>query len=238
MTQTINKHANYSKTYHSLEAAKQYQKKFNRTWHAQLGARWEMKLTIKALTHAGKMLALPTEKPLSDLTVLDYPCGAGRLATMFASRTAGYIAGDHSPHMVELTSQTLKKVGLGNKLINTTVGDIKQCDLPDQCVDIAACMRLLHHFPDQKDRVKILSQLHRVSRHALIVTYHNAESLKQKRYIRKCKKVGKPCSRVILSPQQFKEEAIQAGWDFVRSWKINSYTSGLRIALFQRHPSL
>jgi len=72
----------------------------------------------------------------------------------------------------------------------------------------------------------------------LIVTYHNAESLKQRRYIKKRKKLGKPCSSVILSPQQFKEEASQGGWDFVKSWKINSYTSGLRIAFFERQPSL
>jgi len=142
------KHANYSKTYHTLEAAKQYQKKFNRSWHAQLGAKWVMKLTIKALTYAGKFFTPTTGKSLGDLTILDYPCGAGRLASMFASRTAGYIAGDHSPHMVELTSQCLKHAGLEDKLIGSTVGDVRQCDLPDQSVDITACMRLLHHFPD------------------------------------------------------------------------------------------
>jgi ubiquinone/menaquinone biosynthesis C-methylase UbiE len=227
------KHAGYSETYHNPEAAKQYQQKFNRSWHAKLGAKWEMKLTTKALLRAGALVSEKNGTPLNQLTVLDYPCGAGRLATMLATHTAGYLAGDHSPHMVELATQVLKDAGLGEKLIGTTVGDIKNADLPDQCVDLATCMRLLHHFPEPTDRIQILSELKRLSRHALIVTFHDADTIKQKRYIKKREKLGKPCTRVILTHDQFKEEARQAGWQFVTSWQISSLTSGLCIALLQ-----
>jgi len=228
------KHQGYSKTYHNPEAAKRYQQKFNRSWHAKLGSIWEMRLTTKALIRAGELISHKNGTSLDQLTVLDYPCGAGRLATMLATHTAGYLAGDHSPHMVQLTTQVLKDAGLGEKLIDTTVGDIKHADLPDQCVDLATCMRLLHHFPDPTDRIQILSELNRLTRHALIVTFHDADTNKQKRYIKKCKKSGKAITRVILTHEEFKQEAQQAGWIFVTSWQISSLTSGLCIALLSK----
>jgi len=233
----ISKHKTYSQSYHTKDAALRYQKKFDRSWHAKVGAWWEMKLTIKALTHAGRLIKKSTGKSLSELTVLDYPCGAGRLAKMFATRVAGYVAGDHSPYMVELTSTLLEQAGLQDKLIATTVGDVKESDLEDQSVDLAACMRLLHHFPLSEDRINILKEFHRVSRHALIVTYHDADSIKQKRYIKKRKRLGKPCTRVILTEKEFADEASQAGWHLAESWQVSSISSGLCIALLQRQPT-
>ena len=230
-TEATIKHKNYSQTYHDLEAAKKYQQKFNRTWHSRLGAKWEMYLTTKALIRAGKEIEKINGKKLCELTVLDYPCGAGRLATMLASHTAGYMAGDHSPHMVELTLNTLKEADMEDKILGSTVGDIKHTDLDDNCVDLATCMRLLHHFPESSDRIKILEEHNRVTRHALIVTFHDSETIKQQRYLRKRKKAGKPAGRVIFSHDQFKDEASQAGWKFVTSWQISSLTSGLCIAL-------
>ena len=228
------RHANYSQTYHDIEAAKRYQKKFKRSWSRQVGACWEKHLTKKALLHAGQIIRQKTDARLSELTVLDYPCGAGRLAILLASHTFGYMAGDHSPHMVSLTTEVLKQAGLGDKFIGSTVGDVRHTDLRDGCVDLATCMRLLHHFPDREDRVQILTELHRVTRHALIVTFHDASTNKQKRYIKKCAKRGKPVIRVILTPDQFKEEARAAGWTFVKSWQVSSVTSGLCIALLEQ----
>ncbi|MBM1135738.1 class I SAM-dependent methyltransferase [Verrucomicrobiaceae bacterium 5K15] len=173
---TQNKHAGYSSTYHDKKAAQYYQKKFSRSLSSRVSSAREKLLVAKALRAAGRLAGQKTK----DLTILDYPCGAGRFATLLASRTAGYYAGDHSPHMVELAAQTLSDHGMADSLLGTTVGDIKANTLADSSVDLAASIRLLHHFPDRADRIAILSELRRVCKGQLITTFIDANSIKQR----------------------------------------------------------
>lgn len=187
----------------------------------------EKRLVAKALAEAARIMG----KKTNTLSLLDYPCGAGRFAPLLASRVQGYLAGDHSPQMVDLTVQTLRDHGLADSIIGTTSGDLRKSTLDNACVDLAASIRLLHHFHKSEDRIAILSELRRISRGPLITTFRDADSLKLRLHKQKRQKAGKPCNRSMLSIPEFTQEAQQAGWNFHKAWHISSAFSGTCIAL-------
>jgi ubiquinone/menaquinone biosynthesis C-methylase UbiE len=215
----------YSARHLQREYAEAYQRKFQRSFTRRLSARREHKLVERALKAA--LERVETDSPL----LLDYPCGAGRFAPLFASQVASYIAGDHSPHMVDLTCTVLEDAGLGDRIAGRAVGDAREMDLEDQSVDLAACMRLLHHFTERADRVRILSELARVSRGPLVTSFLDGDSFKQRRYARRIARTGKPSRRVLQSREDFAAEAREAGWRVIDSWPLSSLFSGQRVAL-------
>ena len=215
----------YSARHLQREYAAAYQRKFERSFTRRLSARREHKLVERALEAA--LARVASESPL----LLDYPCGAGRFAPLFASRSGSYLAGDHSPHMVDLTCAVLEEAGLGGKIAGRAVGDAREMDIENQSVDLAACMRLLHHFPDRADRVRILTELARVSRGPLVTSFLDGDSFKQRHYARRIARTGKPSRRVLQSREEFAQEAKEAGWRVIESWQLSSLFSGQRVAL-------
>lgn len=215
---------NYSDKHLDPAQAAAYRVKFQRSFTRRLSTARETKLVARAY-----QLALA--EVLQPATVLDYPCGAGRFAPLFAAGAAGYIAGDHSPHMIAITSEVLAKAGLSDKLRSTTEGDARSMNLEDDAVDLAASMRLLHHFPDREDRLSILRELRRVSKGPLVTSFLDADSIKQRAHVRRCKRDGKASRRVLVTPAQFAQEALEAGWQVRQTWGLSSLFSGQRVAL-------
>ena len=121
----------YSARHLDSKRAAAYRRKFERSFTRRLSARREHKLVERALTAALARVASTTP------VLLDYPCGAGRFAPLFASRAHRYVAGDHSPHMLEITRTVLEEAGLTHKLAHTTEGDARSMKLEDGAVDLA-----------------------------------------------------------------------------------------------------
>ena len=215
----------YSARHLDSERAAAYRRKFERSFTRRLSARREHKLVERALT--GALARVASAKPV----LLDYPCGAGRFAPLFAARADRYIAGDNSPHMVEITRTVLEEAGLGDKLVRTTEGDARAMEIEDDAVDLAACMRLLHHFREREDRVRVLAELARVSRGPLVTSFLDGASFKQRRYVARRTRQGKPLTRVLQTQAEFAAEAGEAGWLIVDSWPLSSLFSGPRVVL-------
>lgn len=222
----VDKHAAYSQRHMDQSAAKAYQKKFTRSLAKRLSAAREMRVVAKALDEAVQMAG-------GEPALLDYPCGAGRFAKLFAGRAGAYLAGDHSPHMVGLAAEVVRGCGLGGKLVGTVVNDLRKTGLDDGCVDIVACMRLLHHFPGRADRVAILAELRRVSRGPLLVSFLDAGSAKQRWHRWRRRVSGREVTRVLVTVDEFEKEAGEAGWAYVRSWQLSSVFSGICVALLR-----
>jgi len=215
----------YSDRHLHREHAAAYRSKFERSLLRRMSARRERGLVERALREA--LARVESVSPL----LLDYPCGAGRFAVLFARSAGSYLAGDHSPHMVELTRTVLEEAGLAGKLAGTRVGDARSLDLDDQSVDLAVCMRLLHHFPDRGDRVRILGELARVSRGPLVTSFLDGDSFKQRRHAARIARTKEPSRRVLQSPAAFAQAAEEAGWEVIESWSLSSLFSGQRVAL-------
>ncbi|MDF1799540.1 MAG: class I SAM-dependent methyltransferase [Planctomycetota bacterium] len=217
----------YSRRHLNPDQAAAYRLKFRRGPIRRLSARRERLLVTRALDAA--LARVPAASP----TLLDYPCGAGRFAPLFAGRVAHYVAGDHSPHMLAIATQALREAGLADRLVRTVEGDARHMDLEDDAVDLVCCMRLLHHFPERDDRLRILSELRRVSRGPAVTSFLDAASFKQRRHVAKLRRRGKASRRVLLTPDEFAAEAAATGWRLVDSWALSGLFSGQRVALLE-----
>lgn len=221
----------YSQRHLDPEQAAAYRTKFQRSFTRRLSTQREHKLVAAALVAALAWLERELEIAPAAAKLLDYPSGAGRFAPLCASLVGGYLPGDHSPHMLDLTEAALAEAGLASKQIGRTEGDARHMTLPDQAVDLGLNMRLLHHFPARDDRVSILRELRRVVAGPLVTSFLDADSFKQRRHVAQLTKKKRTSRRVLVSLTEFADELETAGWQLVDSWALSSLFSGQRIAL-------
>jgi len=156
--------------------AAHYRAKYRASWLRRLSHRRERALLRRALA------AGPHE------TVLDCPCGAGR---MLGLATAG---ADLSLAMVREA-----RAHAGCRQLATARADA--LPFPDGAFDAALCHRLLHHVHEPEARRAILRELARVARHAVVVSYWDARARPRRR----------PSRRSVLAPGELAADAGAAG---------------------------
>lgn len=221
----------YSDRFLDPAEAEGYRTKFQKSWLRRVSARREARLVGGALDAALAWLTARDGLPATDRTLLDLPAGAGRFAPLAAGRVGRYLAGDRSPAMLALTRRALADNGLTDRLIGVMEGDARQLDLPADHVDLALCIRLLHHFPDRDDRIAILSELRRVSRGPLVTTFLDRTAPKQRRHLARLARRGGSTRRVLVTPDQWHAEATTAGWHTEQTWHLSAQFSGHRVVL-------
>jgi 2-polyprenyl-3-methyl-5-hydroxy-6-metoxy-1,4-benzoquinol methylase len=84
--------------------------------------------------------------PISkSLTVLDLPCGTGRLAETLLGDGFHVVGADISPAMLDVAQRKLQR--FGNRF-QTRVGDVRELARTERgTYDVALCARVLMHFP-------------------------------------------------------------------------------------------
>jgi SAM-dependent methyltransferase len=107
--------------------------------------------------------------------VLDLPCGSGRLEVMLLERGYTVVAADYAHAMIEaaqayhanlLESDPEKSARLAfqrEDILNTT--------FEDNSFDAIICNRLLHHYPEAALRQQVLTELKRISKDRIIVSF-------------------------------------------------------------------
>lgn len=98
-------------------------------------------------------------------TVLDVPCGTGRLRPGLEARGFRWIGADISPSMLGEAGGPLARASAA------------ALPLADDAVDLAVCCRLIHHYEDAAPRKAVLAELARVARRHVLVSYWDAASL-------------------------------------------------------------
>jgi ubiquinone/menaquinone biosynthesis C-methylase UbiE len=143
--------------HYSLDRARSYHAHHQRSLRTRLTDWREQACLTRALTDAGSPTAL-----------LDLPCGTGRFWP--AALKAGVqtlIAADGSPGMLNVAAGNRLSPAIPQQLLETSAFVV---ELPDNCVDVAACLRFYHHLAMPEDRNRLLSELIRVSRQSLIIS--------------------------------------------------------------------
>jgi len=98
-------------------------------------------------------------------TVLDVPTGAGRLLPTLA-------AGGRRVLGIDAARQILAHaVVRPESVLGLCQADAMALPLADDAVDAIVCNRLLHHLPAAAERARVLSELRRVSRYYVIVSF-------------------------------------------------------------------
>ncbi len=102
------------------------------------------------------------------LTVLDAPCGGGRVALHLAQCGYTVTAADLSEHMVSITRENVSASGAP---ITVDQQDLEQLSYEDASFDVVFCFRLFHHFPTRDLRQRVVGELCRVARRYVVLSY-------------------------------------------------------------------
>lgn len=145
--------------YESPESAEAYRGKFERSLFRRLSSRREIGLVRRALAELGELRS-----------VLDCPCGAGRLLPLLSNTGARVFGADASAAMI----REARAAGLCQAAAQ---------DLPfaDGSFDAVVCHRLLHHFAESEVRRSVLREAARVARKGVVVSFADADTWKGRR---------------------------------------------------------
>ena len=181
--------------------------------------RAELKLVARAFRHV----------PAG--TVLDAPCGGGRVSLLLASKGYQPHSADLSGAMRSIARENFERAGLN---VPVDAEDVEKLTYADQSFDAAICFRLFHHFPNPMIRQRVIMELCRVTRQHVALSYFSPHSVTsiQRRWRaahgkRKLQKFATPLAEVAA---YFDAAGFQLVRDFARLPLIHT----LHLALFRR----
>ena len=161
-------------------------------------------------------------------SVLDLPCGHGRLSDLLKDRCQTLLEADWSLTMVQLNQQD--HGAQDRRYLRCSALEIP---LPDRAVDVAVSFRLSHHLETQQLREQHLRQLFRVANKAVIVTWFSATSLKNRlRNLRATFSNKKP--KNVLYSSRVRELAQESGFSEHAAKPLFLVGSGHVLGLFVR----
>jgi ubiquinone/menaquinone biosynthesis C-methylase UbiE len=161
-------------------------------------------------------------------SILDLPCGHGRLSGLLKERCHQLIEADWSFTMVSLNQRDHGRDG--RSYFRASALEIP---LPDRSVDVAVSFRLSHHLETQELRERHLHELFRVADKAVIVTWFSASSLKNMLREVRVKLVGKKPKNVLRNAR-VREIAQQDGFAQKQAKPLFRIGSGHVLGLFVR----
>ncbi len=121
-------------------------------------------------------------------TLLDAPCGAGRmsfLANNLRFKTTGVDLGDAILKCAEREKLRL------NSSVTFQKEDIEKLSFLDKNFDVSFCFRFFHHLPNKEVKLRVVSELCRVSRKNVVISYFSPYSLTSLKRRFKAKFFGK-----------------------------------------------
>lgn len=203
--------------YGSPAGAAAYRTKYDGSWLRRWSGRREAGLLRWALTAAG-----------TDGVALDAPCGAGRMTRVLLERARRVTALDLSPAMLaEARAALAEPVADGHVLLGA--GSVDDLPFDAGAFDTAVCWRLLHHVTERAARVRILANLARVARRAVVVTFADAGTVKAR--LQRWRGRDRRC--VKRSAAELADEAREAGLDLVATRRLASVFSLLAVAVLR-----
>jgi ubiquinone/menaquinone biosynthesis C-methylase UbiE len=127
--------------------------------------------------------------------VLDLPCGTGRMTRILVERGYKVTGADVSEAMLSRARDKYREYNheRGGKAPAVTfeIRDVLATGFANDTFDGVACIRLFHHFTDSETRRRALSELRRISRGPIVVTFLNSFALDRATYWLRHKLKGK-----------------------------------------------
>jgi SAM-dependent methyltransferase len=101
------------------------------------------------------------------LTVLDLPCGSGRLMGPMMARRYRVVGSDLSWEMLQ---EGRRRLGAEHGLLGLVRSDVRRLPFRDGAFDMVVCMRFLYYF-ETLERIRLLREMSRVARRYLLLQY-------------------------------------------------------------------
>jgi len=140
-------------------------------------------------------------------TVLDAPCGTGRMSGLYPTKQVTAV--DLSPSMLEHVKDM-------QGIVAVQQGDIEKLEFPDNTFDLVMSIRFLHHLPDETTLEHCLGELARVSAGHVLVSYFDTFALQNLRRWLKQKRRKRPGHRLSRPWKTFSEIARRVGLEPVK----------------------
>ncbi len=183
----------------------------------------------RSATHRRDWAALAGALPADarGALVLDCPSGTGRISRPLGGAGLGVIAADVS---FEMLSQARER----DSARHYVQADATALPFRDGAFDAVVSMRFIYHLPESAQRVKALSEMARVSRRWVAVSYFDAWTLQGARASVGKWISGAPHTRVLQSLEDFRWEAAQAGLKVVSVRPTLRGVSEHTVVLFEK----
>ncbi len=204
--------------YNSPEGAESYRDEYRRKLHRRVSDRIERRLFERLFARTGPLRS-----------ILDVPCGRGRLRALFRRHAELVVEADWSFYML-----------CGNRSEWGTDGATpyvraSALALPfaDRSFDCVVSVRLNHHIDDVAEREQHVRELMRVAERYVIFTYFSYHSLKN--LLRRLRRpFNKKRPKATLETGRVAELAREDGFRLVAAPALSWIGSGHRFALLER----
>ena len=163
-----------------------------------------------------------------NMSVIDVPCGTGKLGPILSKYPIKILAADVSKAMLDLAYNEYQEDKTKYEIIDAT-------EIPhkNKSFDIVVCLRLFQRLPSDTRR-KILSEFNRVSKEYLIISYSFSSKWQKIRY--KIKKTINKNSPYFFSENKNSiiRELNDSGFDVLQSRLVLKYFSSEIIFLAKK----
>lgn len=203
--------------YNSQRGAQAYKADYQNKLHRKWSDKRERALLAQYFAQIGRVD-----------TILDLPCGHGRLSDFLRGHCGTLIEADWSFTMV-----ALNRGDHGDDHRRYFRASALEIPLPDRAVDVVVSFRLSHHLETQELRERHLHELFRVAKRHVIVTWFSATSLKNMLRELRVKIAGKKPKNVLRN-DRVRAIAAGAGFTQVLAKPLFLIGSGHVLGLFRR----
>jgi SAM-dependent methyltransferase len=207
----------YQRRYQQDDRAAKYNAMYRDSWAKTLSTRREARLLDRLLESQGHCA-----------TLLDLPCGGGRVSAPLARHTDLLIEADIGLGQVRYARQHGR---VPTRQIWMTASGF-EIPLQDAAVDGTVCVRLNHHLPTAVERERLVRELLRVSRRFVVMTFFDYDSLKNR--LRRLR--GKR-PKLTMRVDELAALAQTCGAALVTSPALFVVGSGHRYALMVKRPN-
>lgn len=139
-------------------------------------------------------------------SVLDLPCGTGRITELLLESGLEVTGGDISLPMIDVARERCGRFG---DRVSFRRLDLDALDLPDWSFDLVTCVRLFHHL-ESPARGRILRELSRVTRrHVLVNVAYSSPYYRLRRRAKRA--MGQGISMCSSTWGEIVREASEAG---------------------------
>lgn len=148
----------------------------------------------------------PIRAELPRASVLDLPCGTGRITELLLDMGFSVTGGDVSPAMIDVARERCARFG---DVVSFRCLDLEKLDLPEASFDLVTCIRLFHHL-DSPERARALRAIARVARRYVIVNVSFSSGYyRLRRGLKRLLRQG--ISRTSSSRDEIEREVREAG---------------------------
>jgi len=163
--------------------------------------------------------------------ILDVPCGGGRVTIHLAKNGYSLSSADLSDSMIQITRETVAK----NKFnIGVEKQDIEKLSYPDRAFDTVISFRLFHHFPAPDIRQRAVTELCRVARKYVALSYFSPASVTSLKRSLRAALGGKKSEKHTTPLAEVEIYFEKCGFRLVKDFPQLRLIHTMHLALFER----